>query len=613
MKTASDSVVRDPTSHLLHVIVRQTAERYPDKPALMYRDAGPDFKVMTYRDLLSSVSRAAAALARLGIARGDRVAILAANGPPWVIADLAALQLGAIVVPIYQTLPAPAVRHILSDSGSTLIFVGNATHRATVERIRPDLPALRHLVTFEAPGKGDSGAVPSLQGLIDNTSGPLEDIDCTAALPATGDDLATLVYTSGTTAEPKGVALSHRNISSNVFAARRRFGISADDVFLSFLPACHMFERTCGHFTMLAAGATIAYTRDLASIADDVRTVRPTIIIAVPRIIEKVYEAVAGRVAASSVVRRRLVQTTIRILNECTNREYRGESVPRVLGWKRALLDRYIAAKFREISGGRLRLLVSGAAPLDRRLAKTLWVLGFKILEGYGLTEAAPLVSASAIEGNRLGTVGRPFEGVEVKIGVNQEILVRGPNVMVGYYGKPEETRQAIDPQGWLHTGDEGRLDERGNLVITGRLKELIVTSYGKNVSPPSIEAALLKSRYIQDVMLYGDRRKYITALIVPSREALEAYARESGIVAAGHTALLAQPAIATLFESEIARAMEPFADYERVKRFRLLPEGFSVENGLLTPTLKLRRARIVEKYRQEIEAMYGTPNGGPQ
>ena len=609
MESAGRIGVDHSASNLLHQIISRTAGSYPEKTALLHRGDGVHFRSTTYRELLTSVARATSVLADLGIERGDRVALLAQNGPLWVVADLAILSRGAIVVPLYQTLPAPALHHILSDSGSKLIFVGNAAQRVRIESIRRDLPALRHVITLETPQEGATGGAPSFQRLVGEARAPVAGSDPATPLPATGEDIATLVYTSGTTAEPKGVALSHRNIASNIMAAIPRFGISSEDVFLSFLPACHMFERTCGHYTMLAAGATIAYAKDLTTIAADVRIVRPTIIIAVPRIIEKIYEAVAARVAESSPLRRHLVASAIRVLNEYTNREYRGESIPRLLRWKRAVLDRLVAAKFREISGGRLRLLVSGGAALDRRLAKTLWVLGFKILQGYGLTEAAPLVCASTVEENRLGTVGGPFDGVEVRLGEDREILVRGPNVMVGYYRKPEETRRAIDPEGWLHTGDVGSFDERGNLTITGRLKELIVTSYGKNIVPGPIEAALLNRRYIEEVMLYGDGRKFVTALIVPDRRALEAYAEERHIAATNYPALLREPAIATLLDTEVSQAMAPFADYERVKRFTLLPEGFSLENGLLTPTLKLRRASIAARYRREIGAMYETSN----
>jgi long-chain acyl-CoA synthetase len=299
-----------------------------------------------------------------------------------------------------------------------------------------------------------------------------------------------------------------------------------------------------------------------------------------------------------------------RSLNERVNREYKGEKIPALLRLRSFLADRLVAAKFRMIAGGRLRLLVSGGAPLDRALAKTLLVLGFNILEGYGLTEASPVVASALPGNNRLGTVGKPLDGITIKIGDADEILVKGPNVMRGYFNKPEETAKVIDPGGWLHTGDQGRLDEQGNLIITGRIKELIVTSYGKNVAPVPIEAEITKSPYIDQALLYGDKRKYITVLVVPEKCAIEAYAQERNLIAAGYEELLKSGKIRDLIAGEIERTTADHARYEKVKDFSLLPDSFTVANKLLTPTLKLRRKRVIEKYRDTIAAMYDGRNG---
>jgi long-chain acyl-CoA synthetase len=376
-------------------------------------------------------------------------------------------------------------------------------------------------------------------------------------------------------------------------------------VFLSFLPLCHMLERTCGCYTMLFAGATIAYAEGISTIVSDVQKIRPTIIIVVPRIVEKIYEAVERKVMEAPLIRRRLVLAAVRHLNERANRAYRGERVPLSLRVRCILCDRLVAARFRKIAGGRLRLLVSGGAPLDRKLAKTLHVLGFNIIEGYGLTETAPVVCTAVPDDNRLGTVGKPFDGVEVKIGESDEILVRGPNLMCGYFNMPEETMKAIDGDGWFHTGDRGRLDERGNLVITGRLKELIVTSYGKKVAPVPIEAEIAKSPYIDQVLLFGDNRKFVTALVVPERGAIERYAREKALAVSGYPELLARGEIREVIAAEIDRATADLAPFEKVRAFTLLTEGFTVANELLTPTLKLRRQKIVERYMNEIDALY--------
>jgi long-chain acyl-CoA synthetase len=591
---------------------QDSADRHADKVALMVRDQEMHYAGITYRELNKTVSRLAGSLQRLGIARGDRVAICSRNRPEWVVTDLAVLKLGGIVVPIYQTLPPAAVAHIINDSGSKLLFAQNAEPFSGREQWEEQCPSLAHVVLFEDPKKQHRGRYDTFSGLLAD-SPPLPDKEPAGDLAGISqEDAATIVYTSGTTGEPKGAVLTHGNIVSNALAAVKRFRFTSCDVILSYLPLCHMFERTCGYYTFLFAGARIAYAQDMTTIIDDIRLVRPTILIAVPRIIEKVYEAVEQRVRESTVIRRRLVTAAIGSLNEYWNRTYRGQKVPMSLGLKRSFYEFLVAAKFRKIAGGRLRLLVSGGAALDRKIEKTLHILGFNIIQGYGLTETSPVVTCRSVEDNRLGTVGKPLDGVEVRIAENDEILVRGPNVMQGYFQKPEETRAAIDEQGWLHTGDRGRFDADGNLIITGRIKELIVTSYGKNVAPIPIENMLTGSTFVEQSVLIGDGRKYITALIVPRKEMVERFAAERNIPAEDYAALLDKPAIRELFAAEIARTTADLSGFEQIKGFTLLPEPFTVENGLLTPTLKVRRGKILKRYRLPIEHMYEPRAQGP-
>jgi len=579
-----------------------------EKTALQYKDKTGEYKGITYGELDRLSGRLAGSLRELGVVQGDRVAIISYHGPEWVIADLAVIKLGAIVVPIYHTLTPSAMSYVLADAGCRLAFVENALMLASVDAVREDLPSLEHAVMFEDEGECRRETCLYISDMLDagvQDDGP--EIDFPLVSP---DDIATIVYTSGTTGEPKGVILSHGNITSNALAVAAGFGVNSTDSFLSFLPLCHMLEKTCGYYSMLFSGVTIAYAGDLTTIVDDVRKIRPTILIVVPRVVEKIYEAVEKKVLESSLVRRRMVYGAIQTLNERVNREYMGEKIPALLRLRSFLADRLVAAKFRMIAGGRLRLLVSGGAPLDRALAKTLLVLGFNILEGYGLTEASPVVASALPGNNRLGTVGKPLDGITIKIGDADEILVKGPNVMRGYFNKPEETAKVIDPGGWLHTGDQGRLDEQGNLIITGRIKELIVTSYGKNVAPVPIEAEITKSQYIDQALLYGDNRKYITALVVPEKCAIEAYAQESNLIAAGYEELLKSSKIRDLIAGEIERTTADRARYEKVKDFSLLPDSFTVANKLLTPTLKLRRKRVIEKYGDAIAAMYDGRNG---
>ncbi len=581
----------------------ESVRLYNQKTALQHKDQTGKYTGITYGELDLLSDRLAFSLLQLGIGKGDRVAIISYHGPEWVIADLAVLKLGAVIVPIYHTLTPSAMSYILDDAGCRLVFVENAKMLSSVEAVKDGLPELEHAVMFEDEGECRRDTCLYISDFLEGEDGPNDTpIDLPDVSP---DDTATIVYTSGTTGEPKGVVLSHGNIASNALAIASRFGVNSEDSFLSFLPLCHMLEKTCGYYAMLFSGVTIAYAGDLTTIVDDVQTIKPTILIIVPRIVEKIYEAVEKKVLESSLVRRRMVYGAVRTLNKRANIEYRGGKVPVILRIQSSLADRFVAAKFRMIAGGRVRLLVSGGAPLDKGLAKTLLVLGFNILEGYGLTEASPVVASALLEDNRLGTVGRPLDGVELRIGDDEEILVKGPNVMQGYFKKPEETAKVIDSDGWLHTGDQGRFDDHDNLIITGRIKELIVTSYGKNVAPVPIEAEITKSPYIDQVLLYGDNRKYITALVVPEKCAIENYALDNALISAGYEELLKSSEIRKLISGEIERMTADRARYEKVKTFSIVPESFTVANKLLTPTLKLRRKRVTEKYNDVITAMY--------
>ena len=599
------------TPNTIGAAFREAAARYPRKPALRFKGEDGEYRSISFEALRDSVDRLAASLARLGVTKGDRVAVFAYHGPEWVMADLASLELGAVIVPLYHTLSPSAAKYILNDSACKLIFVEGKELFGVIEAIRGEIPSLEHVVVFDEAGIEKGGtylkfADLTAEGLEGGHGESRGERAAGAALPPISPgDPATIVYTSGTTGTPKGVVLSHGNILFDAFAALRRFEVGPEDTFLSFLPLCHMIGRTCGYYSMLFAGATIAYAEGISTIVSDVQAIRPTIIIVVPRIVEKIYEAVEQKVMEAPLIRRRLVFAAVRCLNERVNRTYRGDSVPFSLRVRCAFYDRLVASKFRKIAGGRLRLLVSGGAPLDRKLAKTLHVLGFNIVEGYGLTETAPIVCAATVEDNRLGTVGKPLDGVEIKIGESDEILVRGPNLMCGYFNMPEETAKAIDGDGWFHTGDQGRFDAGGNLAITGRIKELIVTSYGKKVAPVPIEAEIVKSPYIDQVLLYGDSKKFITALVVPQREMIERYAQENGVAAGDYTELLARREIRDLIAAEIERASAELAPFEKARAFELLAEGFTVANELLTPTLKLRRQRIVERYRDAIDALY--------
>ncbi len=586
---------------------RETVQRCPDENALMNRIDGV-YRGTTFAALSRLIDEVAAGLAARGVKPGDRVGIYSYNRPEWVVADLAIIKLGAVVVPIYHTLPPDAVGYIIRDAGISHLIVENAELLDSVLGVMNDAPELKDvIVLFDRSTESRSGkTVFSFESLRATGAEAL------AATPALGeahesqpDDMVTVVYTSGTTGEPKGTMLSHGNILSNVTAAARIFNITEKDTMLSFLPLCHMFERTCGYYTMLLAGATIAYAESIQTITADLQAIRPTLLIVVPRVLEKVYNKVVEKVLTGPPFPRRLMLATLRTYSSYARLHAKGRPPSFDLRFRHWILGLLVVRKLQRLGGGRIRLLVSGGAPLDRRLARIIRNLEFNLIEGYGLTETSPIVCAAMPDEVRVGTVGKPFPGVEVRISESGEILVRGPNVMKGYLNKPEETARAIDPDGWFHTGDLGRFDDRGNLIITGRIKEIIVNSYGKNIAPVPIEQALVGSKYVEQAMVIGDRRPHLAVLLVPSRLVLEDYASENGIPPRDFEQLIQHPEVTRLFESEIAKALANFAQYEQVRAFRLIPDQFTVENGLLTPSLKMRRSRIAIAHRAAIDRMY--------
>lgn len=589
----------------------EVVQRSFNRVALKYKKDG-SYRDITYGGLNRAVDEVATAMTELGIVKGDRVAIYSYNRPEWAMADLAILKLGAMVVPVYHTLPLSTVAYILRDAGVRLLLVESPELFKVVEEALSEASTLREIVTFfpTEPGRLLHAQVRDFDALRLLGSNIISQAT-QRSLPRTDpQDVATVVYTSGTTGEPKGVMLTHLNIESNVFTAIKRFNINQDDILVSFLPLCHMFERTCGYYTIILAGGTIAYVENMQTVAEDVRTIRPTVLISVPRILEKVYEAASQKVESGSPFKRGMVIAALKTFNRYAYLKDRKERIPFWLKARRSLYKPLVVDKFHEISGGRLRLICSGAAPLSRRLARIFHNLEFKIVEGYGLTETSPIVSAATLDDFRPGTVGKPFEGVEVRIGPEDEVLVRGPNVMKGYLNKPEETAKMIDTEGWLHTGDQGRFDDHDNLIITGRIKELIVTSTGKNIAPVAVENEILRSRFVEQALVYGDRCSYLAALIVPRRAVVEKFAHEHGIKFTDYPELLTHERVRKTIETDVLATQKALAPFEQVKAVALIAEPFTVENGLLTPTLKVRRPKVIERWKTQLEGMY-KPSAG--
>ena len=583
-------------------------ERHGHKDkAVACKPAGGAWRSLTHRELEERVRRAGLALQRLGVRRGDRVAILSENRPGWLVADFACLAVGASDVPLYPTLPARQLAYILKDSGAVAIFVSTAPQLAKIAEIRHELPALRHVVAMDPDARG-----PGVLGLAElYAMGAEADGDGAAArfkadaLAARPDDVATIIYTSGTTGDPKGVMLTHDNIWSNVVSVLESFSVGPGDATLSFLPLSHIFERMAGHFLMFHAGATIHYAESIDTVPANLMEVGPTIVTSVPRLYEKMYARVLETALAGGPIKKRIFFWAKEVGERWADHRLAGRAVPTLLSQQYALAQRLVFAKLKARTGGRIRFFVSGGAPLPADIAKFFFAAGLPILEGYGLTETSPVICVNLMERVRIGTVGPPIHGVEVRIAADGEILTRGRHVMRGYFNKPEATREALDADGWFHTGDIGELDAEGCLRITDRKKDLIVTAGGKKVAPQPIEQLVKHNKYVANAVMLGDRRKFCIMLVVPNFDQLERWAVYKQLAFANHRGLIRLPEVQAKMEREVYKMLGDLAAYETPKKILVLEHDFSIENGDLTPTLKVRRRVVEKRYQRQIDALY--------
>jgi long-chain acyl-CoA synthetase len=588
----------------LCTVFAQVAQRQPDHTALVRILKGQTYP-LTYGEYLQRVIHLSAGLEATGVSPGDRVLLLSENRPEWAIADYALLSLGAIVVPVYPSLPANQIEYLARDSGARVIIVSDEKQYRKAVEVSRAVPQLETIVCMDPPAELAGNAI-TFAGIERRGA---EDTDAArrfhgriAKIPP--EHIATFIYTSGTTGEPKGAMLTHHNLQSNVDACLQIIDAGPHDVFLSFLPLSHVFERMGGHFTAVACGATVYYCETLFTIARDMQIARPTVMLAVPRLFESIRDRILENVTKQPPLRRRIFHWAFRNASKAAQ-AVRGER-----GWtpslrfKHRLADRLVLHKIRDFTGGRLRFFISGGAALGRHNAEFFHAFGILILEGYGLTETSPVVSVNRPTDYRFGTVGKPIPGVQVRIADDSEILVRGPNVMLGYYNKPAETAEVIDSDGWFHTGDLGSRDADGFLSITGRKKDIIVLANGKNVAPVPIEEQLKTSPYIAEAVLFGDEQDVITALIVPQFERLREWAKMQGLLVQSDAELVALPEVKQLIKQEIDRLTSHLAEFEKVRRFTLLDHPFSIETGELTPTLKVRRHFIKQRYAKELEAM---------
>ena len=605
---ATEPVLRptapDDPATLVDVFNRIPSEH--KRPDTLNYKSGDRWISISSDQMLERAKSIAAGLHAIGVQRGDRVALLSESRAEWTLTDAGSIFAGTIDVPIYPTLTPPQVRYILNDSGASILFLERREKFDELKDALGECPSIKQVIFFEPDG------VTAAEGLtlaqLEEKGRELQQRDPghidRSAVETKPDDLATIIYTSGTTGEPKGVMLTHSNLVSNLIDSSSHLEFGETDIALSVLPLSHVFERQA-MYMYLHQGIAVYFAESLLTIGPNLREVRPTILVGVPRIFEKIYARIRERAVEAGKVNQALLAWSVSVAREYAKLLLEQKPIPLVLKLKHAIASKLVYSKWHNAFGGRMRLLVSGGAALPDELAYIYIGVGIPIVQGYGLTETSPVITASRIEDNRVGTVGTPIPNVEVRIAADGEIEVRGPNVMRGYYNKPEATSAVFTSDGWFKTGDIGTLDEDGFLRITDRKKELFKTSGGKYISPQPIEQAIKGSRFVNQVVLIGAGRKFPAALIVPVWEQLESYCKLKGIEAQSRSELCRHPRIINLFERQIAGLTPNLAKYERIKKIALLENEFTIEGGELTPTLKVKRRVIDEKYRDVIEKIY--------
>ncbi|HEX9148392.1 MAG TPA: long-chain fatty acid--CoA ligase [Thermoanaerobaculia bacterium] len=575
------------------------------KPDLLISKVGGTWTPISGKDFGYTVRALSLGLNSLGIQPGDRVAILSENRPEWAMADYAALCAGAWTVPIYPTLPPHQVAPLMNDSGAKAVFVSSLEQLGKILTIRPQCPSIEYVITIEASAPAEPGFL-SFHAVVDKGR-PMLDMSPGAfeqrAARVAADDVATIIYTSGTTGEPKGAMLTHRNFVSNAVAACQVVPINKTGVALSFLPLSHVFERMLD-YSYLYKHSSIAYAESIDKLKENLLEVNPHCFGAVPRVYEKVQARILGKVEASGGLKKKLFNWAVRIGRERVSYEERGLTIPTALARKAKIADKLVFAKIRHALGSRFQFAVSGGAPLARELAEFFLGAGVTIYEGYGLTETSPVIAVNGPKAWRLGTVGRPLPGVEVALAPDGEILSRGPHIMKGYFNKPQATAEAIDAEGWFHTGDIGQIDGDGFLSITDRKKDLIVLAGGKNVAPQPIENELKGSPFIATPIVLGDRHKFVAALLVPNFDRLKEHVA-SAKLKVDWEHLDADPEVRRIFQSEIDVYNREKPHHEQIHAFAILSADLTIEDGSITPTLKVKRRILESRYRDLIDSMY--------
>lgn len=586
-------------------IYQRVLRDHPKPDTLNYKREGAWHSIST-QEMLAHARQIALGLYSLGVRKGDRVALFSESRVEWVLADQGCIFAGAVGVPIYPTLTPPQAAYILKDSGARLLFTSDGSKFDEIEAVLKECPAIEHVVVFE-PGDSSQPELLTFEQLQERgreVDGTHPDLFTELAAATKPDDLATIIYTSGTTGEPKGVMLTHANMVSNLIDSSNHLEFGEKDSALSVLPLSHGFERQAMNM-YLHHGMSVFFGESLEKIGANLREVHPTVFVGVPRIYEKILARVLERAAANSKLKGAVFSWAIEIGKQCAQLASDGRPIPRWLSIKRSIADMVAFKKWRSAMGGRIRIFVSGGAPLANDTALAFAGAGMPIVQGYGLTETSPVITAAQLHDNRIGTVGKPIRNVDVRIAADGEIETRGPHMMRGYWNKPEETCAVFTDDGWFKTGDIGHFDQDGYLLITDRKKELLKTSGGKYIAPQPIEQLIKSSRFVNQVVLIGNGRKFPSALIVPNWEQLQSYASLKNLKLRTREELCANPRIIDLFERQIAARTRDLAQFEKIKRIALLDHELTVASGELTPTLKVKRRVIDEKYKDVIDRIY--------
>ena len=577
----------------------------PREDMFAVKDAEGVYRSVSSQEAHRRVRAVRLGLESLGIGRGDRVALLSENRLEWALADLGTLSLGAVDVPIYPTLLPDAIRYILLDSRPKAVFVSTDEQARKIAAIRKDLPFLEEIIAFDPVEVPDVLSLEKLMRIGNNLAEkhPQEPADDVG--PATGDDPCSIIYTSGTTGDPKGVVLSHWNFVSNVIAVASLFKIDKTDSFLSFLPLSHVLERMAGYYFPIHTGAGVYYAESVETVAADMGLARPTVMVSVPRLYEKIFARVNAAAMSGGPIKRGIFLWARKVGQDWGTKHRDGARIPPWLALQYRIADKLVFSKLRERTGGRLRFFVSGGAPLADHINEFFYAAGLKVLEGYGLTETSPVLSVNTEERLRVGSVGPVLPDTELRIADDGEIVVRGPQVMIGYYKNDDAAREVMTDDGWFHTGDIGHVDDEGYVYITDRKKDIIVTAGGKNIAPQPVEGAFKRNKFISQIVVLGDRRPYLVCLIVPDFENLEIWAAEHQLSWTDRSDLLRNPEIIAKYQRGLDRTNAKFSSFSTIKKFALIENEFTLESGELTPTQKVKRRVIQDRFADLVDKLY--------